>query len=201
VIHLEADYLRSLSYTDDKSAVLRDLMTSFGQDVWNFAFFITKNKDAADDISQEVFLRAFRHLHTFRGQSSVKTWLLTITRNQSINYNRSAYIRKVWLVDRFLTSKITLPSAEHEMFDQLETKYIWHCVMLLPSKLREPLILDAHYQMTIQEIADVLQIRIGTVKSRLSRARAKLTEIMRQSNEMTNQNLQGGMNDGTRTTT
>lgn len=172
---MEADYLKSLSYT--------------------------KNKDAADDISQEVFLRAFSNLHTFRGQSSVKTWLLTITRNQSINYNRSAYIRKVWLVDRLLTSKNALPSAENEMFDRLETKQIWHCVMLLPSKYREPLILDAHYQMTIQEIADVLQIRIGTVKSRLSRARTKLTELMRQSNEMTNQSIQGGMNDGSQKAT
>jgi len=133
-MHLEADYLKSLSYINDEAAVLRDLMTTFGQDVWQYAFFITKNKDAADDLSQEVFLQAYEHLQSFRGHSSVKTWLLTITRNRSINYNRSAYIRKVLLVDRIMSPKMTSPSAELELFDQLETKQIWQCVMQLSSK-------------------------------------------------------------------
>ncbi|TCZ80228.1 sigma-70 family RNA polymerase sigma factor [Paenibacillus albiflavus] len=186
-MHLEADYLKSLSYTFDEAAVLRDLMTTFGQDVWQYAFFMTKNKDAADDLSQEVFLQAYKHLQSFRGHSTVKTWLLTITRNRAINYNRSAYIRKVLLVDRIISPKMTSPSAEHELFDQLETKQIWQCVMQLSSKYREPLILDAHYQMSMYEIADVLQIRIGTVKSRLSRAKAKVTAMLQQAEELTSQ--------------
>ena len=115
------EYLKSMVAVNDASTVLSDWMESFGQDVWNYAFFLTKRKDAADDISQDVFLRAFKHWNDFQGRSSVKTWLLTITRNLSLNYLKSSYMTRVSLTG-WITSKQTEPSAE---------KSLW---MLLPSR-------------------------------------------------------------------
>ncbi|MEK0314239.1 RNA polymerase sigma factor [Cohnella sp. 56] len=75
------EYLKHLTQGYDRSAVLRDLMDLFGDDVWNFAYFLTGRHDTADDLSQEVFLAAYNGLHAFRGDCSVKSWLPTITRN------------------------------------------------------------------------------------------------------------------------
>ncbi|BBI31190.1 hypothetical protein KCTCHS21_05890 [Cohnella abietis] len=92
------------------SANFHLLMTQYGQDVWNLAFVLTKRYDLADDVTQDVFLNAYKAIGTFRGASSVKTWLLSITRNISINYLRSAFMRKVTLTE-WITSKGTSPSA------------------------------------------------------------------------------------------
>src|SRR5690554_2972324 len=96
---------------------LEQLMNQFGQDVWNFAYFLAKNRSLADDITQDVFLQAYLHVASFRGESSVKTWLLKITRNISLNYRKSAFFRKVLLVD-VVISKESIQSAEQSFMER-----------------------------------------------------------------------------------
>ncbi len=151
----------------------RHLMELYGQDVWNLAFTITKKHDLADDVSQDVFLKVYHSIHTFRGKSSIKTWLLSITRNMSINHLRSAFLRRVTLMDR-VTVEGDTSSAEKEAMENQFTHEIWTVVLKLPLKLREVLILHAKFDLNTKEIADVLQLPEGTVKSRLSRARQKM---------------------------
>src|SRR5690606_6717767 len=95
------------------TASFRLLMETHGQEVWNLAFLITKKRDLADDIAQDVFIKAYRNIDTFRGASSIKTWLLVMTRNTAISYTRSAFLRKVMLVDR-IAERGGSPSAEQE---------------------------------------------------------------------------------------
>lgn len=149
-------------------------MDQYGQDVWNFAFFIVRNHSAADDIAQEVFLQAFHHAHTYRGEASIKTWLLKITRNRSYNYRKSTFLKKVLLVDTVRLNERSR-SAEQEFLDQEATNDVWKQVFALPTKLRVVLILHAKYQLPMSEIAAVLGIPEGTVKSRLHNARKKLS--------------------------
>ncbi|MBW7455213.1 RNA polymerase sigma factor, partial [Paenibacillus sepulcri] len=63
------------------SADFRRVMEEYGDDVWSYAYFLTGNKDTADELAQETFVKAFRRLASYRGESSVKTWLLVIARN------------------------------------------------------------------------------------------------------------------------
>jgi RNA polymerase sigma-70 factor (ECF subfamily) len=168
---LAHDYLKYISGI--QSASLHDLMLEHGQEVWNYAFLLTKNHHVSDDIAQEVFLQVFLHISSFQGQSSVRTWLFSITRNTAFNYKKSAFFRKITLLD-FLYPAPSTPSAEEEYLNRTYTDSIWRLVMKLPSKYREVLILDAQYEMPQTEIALLLQISIGTVKSRLYRARAKM---------------------------
>ncbi|WP_442603732.1 RNA polymerase sigma factor [Paenibacillus sp. KN14-4R] len=182
---MEGNYLISLSYTDDTATVLSELMGRYGEDVWKFAYFLTKNKDLADDISQDVFLKVYEKLYTFRGQCSMKSWILTITRNRCLNVMKSSFFRKVSLVG-WIFSVQTVPSAEHELFDRMGTRHIWQCVMQLPIKFREPLILESHYEMSMKDIAYVLGISEGTVKSRLYRARQKLMVILNEEEDDSN---------------
>jgi RNA polymerase sigma-70 factor (ECF subfamily) len=170
---LEGTYWNYLDKMDATS--FRNLMLTYGDDVWNLAFLITKKHDLADDISQDVFLKANQAIGTFRGESSIKTWLLSLTRNISINYLRSAFLRKVTLVE-WVSSHVNSPSAEREAMENQLSDEIWRKVFKLPLKLREVLILHAKFELTTKEIADLLKVAEGTVKSRLSRARKAMNQ-------------------------
>ncbi|GBF78099.1 RNA polymerase subunit sigma-70 [Paenibacillus sp. 598K] len=170
------DYLKTLTDSEDKQAILNELMTSYGKDVWNYAYSMTRKPELADDISQDVFLKVYRSLFTFRSESSLKTWLLTITRNTVLDYRRSAYFRKITLVD-FFSSDGGVQSAEQEVIQADTVNELWDMVMQLPVKYREAIILFAHYQLSMKEIAKILEVSEGTVKSRLHHARLKLSKI------------------------
>lgn len=170
------DYLKYISETTDSKAILRNLMEVHGNDVWNYAFSICRNMDLADDITQDAFLKVYRKLTTFRGESSVKTWLLTITRNTAYDYMRKAFWKKVTLIG-FVNTAGTYQSAESEAVEKLYANDIWNKVMSLPAKYREILILHAHYQLSTKEMAAILNISEGTVKSRLHHARLKAVSL------------------------
>jgi len=175
---LDESYWKHLGQMD--SAGLRQLMLTYGQEVWNLAFLLTKRHHLADDIAQDVFIKAFESIHLFRGASSIKTWLLTITRNTSINYMRTAFMRKVTLTD-WITAKGVNASAEKEAMEQTVTEEIWRMVLELPLKMREVLILHGKYELSTKEIAHVLGVSEGTVKSRLARARSKMSAYWKES--------------------
>jgi RNA polymerase sigma-70 factor, ECF subfamily len=96
---VDHEYVKFIEKWDDES--FHRFMEQYGQDVWNYAYIMTKNREIADDISQEVFIKAYFQISRFRGQSSFKTWLLSITRNLALNHFRSAFFRKVMLVNLF----------------------------------------------------------------------------------------------------
>ncbi|MEI4804502.1 RNA polymerase sigma factor [Bacillus sp. NPDC077411] len=147
------------------------------QDVWNYSFIITKDTHLSDDITQDVFIKAFENWHSFRNESSVKTWLLKITRNTALNYLKSSYFKRISLVSFFRDDKKYL-SAEQEFFNKEEMDGIWNVILNLPKKYREILILDAKYELSYGEIAETLGVSIGTVKSRLHRARTRVSKIL-----------------------
>ncbi|WEK54303.1 MAG: RNA polymerase sigma factor [Candidatus Cohnella colombiensis] len=176
---MEQQYWRNIEAFEGEG--FRELMETYGQRVWDFAFYMTRRFDLADDVTQDVFLQAYRRIGTFRGQSSMQTWLLAITRNVALNYRRASFFRKVVLVDRPIERvNGSSPSAEQEAMSRSRSEELWRVVMVLPVKYREVLLLDAKYDLSLEEIASVLDIPLGTVKSRLSRARSKVTEAWKE---------------------
>ncbi|MEN1936343.1 sigma-70 family RNA polymerase sigma factor [Paenibacillus sp. 102] len=147
------------------------------QDVWNYSFIITKDTHLSDDITQEVFIKVFKKWNSFRNESSVKTWLLKITRNTAFNYLKSSYFKRISLVSFFRNDK-EYPSAEKQFLEKETMNEVWDSVLKLPQKHREVLILDAKYELSYDEIAETLGVSIGTVKSRLHRARARVSKIL-----------------------
>jgi len=174
---LEEDSLKHLSQVGKFE--IEHLVRKYWKDVWNYSYVLTQKHDIADDIAQETFIRAFRSLDSFRSESTVKTWLLKIARNATINYKRSAFFRKMVLMD-YVQNNFSSPSAEKNYFDGRFADRIWELVMRLPLKQREVLLLNAHYQMSLADIADLLVLPEGTVKSRLHRARMKLDEWLKE---------------------
>ncbi|MCP1136164.1 RNA polymerase sigma factor [Paenibacillus polysaccharolyticus] len=168
---------------------LASLMHDYGNDVWNYVYFLTRNTEQADDLSQEVFVRAYTGIANYRGDCSIKTWLLTITRNTTFTYRKSRFFRSsLWGETLSLESdqgdqsgsrktmreRSVYPSAEIEVIRKVHINEIWDIVLALPEKFREILLLHLRYELTTVEIADMLRISQGTVKSRLSRAKDKV---------------------------
>lgn len=179
VKHLSFEYLHYTTAGLEKESILTELMTAHGKDVWKYGYFLTLNAEAADDIMQDVFLRAYQNLYRFRGQSSVKTWLFAIARNAARDYWKSHWVRNmIFFGDKQPTSSSL--SAEQEVVRSFEMEETWKEVLALSKKLREVLLLYAHHGLQINEIAKLLEVSEGTVKSRLHRARTKVTNRLKE---------------------
>lgn len=158
---------------------LREMMETYGSDVWNYAFVLTRSREQANDISQEVFLKAYKNIGKYRGQATLKTWLLTITRNTAFSLRRSSFWRRFVPLGSHPDQGAAL-SAEQEAIGNQYANRIWEIIMALPDKYREVLVLDIQQDLSVAEMSALLGIAQGTVKSRLGRARAKVRTAMKE---------------------
>lgn len=169
----EFDYLKHLTEGYPKSEIIKKIAETHGKDIWNYAYSIAGNATMADDITQDVLLKVMEKIQTFRGASSMKTWLLSITRNTAYT------IRYKQQVKRFISfgqvdEQLHYPSAERVVMDKLDMNEAWEAVMTLPVKYREVLVLFGYHEMSMKQISETLGVPEGTVKSRLHHARIKL---------------------------
>ena len=157
---------------------LEYLMRTYGNDVLRMAYSYVKDYDTAEDIFQEVFIKVNAKLEEFRGESSIKTWILRITVNACKDYLKSAYNRRVTMFSE--EEEENIPAAD--MVEEIERKQdgekIREALLLLPEKYREVLVCLYFEERSVAEAAKVLGLSEGTVKSRLSRAREKFRVIL-----------------------
>jgi RNA polymerase sigma-70 factor (ECF subfamily) len=157
------------------------LVQKYQSRVLTLAARILDNRSEAEDVAQDIFVKVFQSLHEFRGASRFSTWLYRITVNHCLNYIR-----------RRTRQQQTLITAEPEDWRQesltsnphktLEQKERWALVQaklqMLSPEYRTILLLRDFEGLSYEEIADVLQLEGGTVKSRLHRARMELKALL-----------------------
>jgi RNA polymerase sigma-70 factor (ECF subfamily) len=143
------------------------------------AMAVVGRRDEAEDVAQDAFLRAYRALAGFRGEASLKTWLLTITWRQALSHRRSLV---VWL-RRFGSSADEFPevaarSAPHDaqLADSEFRQAVSGAIRTLPRKYREALMLAAAGDHTFEEMSQALGVPAGTLKWRVSEARRQLKQ-------------------------
>ena len=151
---------------------------------YNLARWLVRNDHDAEDIVQESFLKAYRAQENFRG-SEAKTWMLSIVRNTAIDFLR-----------RYKSSAITTlsepgyeptdesPDPERALLQQNRRNQVRQAIARLEREFREPIVLREIEGMSYKEIAAVLDIPMGTVMSRLSRARNLLLVELSASKEV-----------------
>jgi RNA polymerase sigma-70 factor (ECF subfamily) len=145
-----------------------DLVRQYQGDVWRFAYHFTRDRTLADDVTQEAFLRAFRFLGGFRGDSRFTSWLFRIARNCAMDQlrARSATLQRE---SRAPLGPISDPQARVELHAALDAVTPEH---------REPFLLVEVFGLSYQEAADVLGVRVGTIKSRMHRARRAMMDAL-----------------------
>ncbi|MBN1126677.1 MAG: sigma-70 family RNA polymerase sigma factor [Sedimentisphaerales bacterium] len=129
----------------------------------------------AEDVAQEVFLAAFKKIHTYNpAKGCFSTWLFTIARNKSVNAIKRRRIRRVFPIQE--ERRKSAPDDQlqrRELFLRLDA-----ALEELPIRLRTVFVLAVFHELPYEEIARIEGIRIGTVKSRISRVRKKLIVAM-----------------------
>ena len=144
---------------------------------YNLARWLSRSPSDAEDIVQDAMLRAFRAFDGFRG-GDAKPWLLAIVRNCWRNASADTRRRKHTALPEEHEEALPSdePSPEVTVAEASEGRRLNEVIALLPNEFREVLILREMEDMSYREIADVTGVPIGTVMSRLARARALLRE-------------------------
>lgn len=162
-------------YHLNREEKLKWLMKAYGNDVIRIAYTYLKQKQLAEDVAQDVFIKCYEKMDTFRNESSYKTWLIRITVNRCKDVLKSWSFKNLYLTD-FFKPKQNYSSPENSFLGEEENEVISKQVIELPVKLREVIILFYYQEFSIEEIADLLIIKPNTVKTRLHRGRIKLKE-------------------------
>jgi len=144
-----------------------------------FLFCLMGDRDAAQNLTQECFMRAYRSWADFRGESSHTTWLMAIAANLGRDYGRSGRYN-FWkkLLSRseeeYETAVSNLRADESPIEDQIDAKRqvadMWKRVELLPRQQKLVFTLRFYEEMSLSEIAEVTGLALGTIKSHLARA-------------------------------
>ncbi|MGN9839883.1 RNA polymerase sigma factor [Nonomuraea sp. H19] len=158
--------------SDGDTRALTELYERFGEPLFAFLFRLAGDRGTAEEILQDTLLAVWRSAGTFQGRSSVSTWLFGVARRQAHNRLRNA----------------PPPAAAepYERADQLPGPeelavgggWLQSALARLPLAQREVVVLHFVEDLALQDIAEVLGIPVGTVKSRLRLARAKLRECL-----------------------
>jgi len=168
-----------VDYPADPSAALEIMMERHGNDVLRTAFFYLGDRHLAEDVSQEVFLRAYRHWTSFRGDGSVKAWLAKITVHLCRDRLRLKSASEVPADPALLrqdAGRAAGRGAEEEAMRRLGRAGLLRHLAALPPHYHEALYLYYYLDLSTKEIAEATGAPEGTVRGRLSRARELLAE-------------------------
>lgn len=143
---------------------------------YNVARWLSGNDQDAEDIVQESFTKAFQAADGFRG-GDARSWLLAIVRNTALNFiqRRRPKLEVEWS-DKVAEPADRTPGAEVQLIEQTRRNRVRSAIEQLPNEFREALVLREIEGLSYKEIAAVLKAPLGTVMSRLSRARALLMQ-------------------------
>ena len=153
---------------------LERLMDQYGSSLLRMCTLYLKDADLAQDAVQETFIRAYRHLNDYRGESSEKTWLTTIAMNVSRDMLRTAWFRH----QSRSTDIDTLP--EQPAVFEFPDNTVLTEVMRLPAKYREVILLRYYEGLKLKEVASALGLSDGRVRSRLNKANELLRDRLKE---------------------
>jgi RNA polymerase sigma-70 factor (ECF subfamily) len=147
--------------------------------LYSYALVITRNHAEAEDLVQETYVRAMQAMERLRAGSNIKGWLFTILKNIWLNQLRKRR-NGPQMIEIEVWDDVVEPSKDsHDLYvSKMEAEQVRAAIRELPVEFREIILLRGFEDLSYQEIAKVLDCPVGTVMSRLGRARAKLRILL-----------------------
>ena len=176
ILNLDDDFSLIKRFIEGDESTFRVLVQRHKEKVRNIIYLTLNNHDLVDDIAQEVFLTVYKNLGSFRFESQFTTWLYRITVNKCKDHLRKIKIRQIFSPIKESEEELGYEAPP----ENSDIKEIVHsAIAKLPDKLRVPLLLKDIEGLSYQEISESIQCEIGTVKSRIFRAREGLKELLK----------------------
>jgi RNA polymerase sigma-70 factor (ECF subfamily) len=157
-----------------QNSSLRDDLVAAIPNMRAFAISLCGNRDRADDLVQEALVKAWNHLDSFQEGTNLKAWLFTILRNAYFSELRKTK-REVADSDGQLAARLSVPPEQQGHLDLIDLN---RALAQLPPDQREALILVGAEGFSYEDAATISACAVGTVKSRVNRARTRLAELM-----------------------
>jgi len=189
-------------------AAFEALIQDCAGQVYGLALKMMKNREDAEDAAQEAFLKAWRSLSGFKGESRFSSWLYRLTYNTCLDQLRRRQRTQVISLTEQEEDEQTQaerdladegPGPEEQAISRERAAVVRREMDRLSDKLREPLLLRELGGRSYEEIAQALGISVGTVKSRISRARQALADALREDGTFSEYNRQTDSKGGDRT--
>ncbi|MEQ2525068.1 sigma-70 family RNA polymerase sigma factor [Bacillaceae bacterium CLA-AA-H227] len=155
---------------EEREQLLNDAMEQHGDYLKHLIYTYVKDIQKTQDIIQDVFIKFYKNLDHFENRSSIKTYLYRIAVNECKNYLRSWHYRKMEVTEKIFMWKNQI-SIESEYIQREEKQNIAELVRKLSVRYREVIWLYYYLELSVTEIADVLNCSVNTVKTRLTRGR------------------------------
>ena len=179
LFNLTDEQLVELAVSENPEA-FGEIVRRWERKIFALCFGMLAREDEAKDAAQETFISAYRNLKSFRGDAKVSSWLHRIAVNRCLTIKRRAKIRSESFLDDeensdekvFVAPLRLLPSKTTEQNERLNL--VRQAVYSLPVELRQVIVMKEFEEMTFQEISDVLELPLSTVKSRLYTALKQL---------------------------
>lgn len=170
---------------------LSDIYKEYGKMVYNLALQYVNNVSDAEEITQDVFMLVYEKLDTFRGESSLKTWIYRLTINKSLDYIKQKQSKKRWAF--FSKNRVDLTDLDNSVatFDHpgvlLEDKEalskLFSLINKLPENQRTVLILLKIEDLSMEEVMTIMELSYKAVESVFQRAKKKLKDLITQAKE------------------
>lgn len=161
------------------AAAFEQLVTAYRDRVYRLALRLCGNGADADEAAQEAFLAAWRGLPNFRGESRFSTWLYQLATHAAIDLMRREKRHAAGDIDE-VDAPDSAPSPHQQAERNEQRQAVREAVLALPPEQRQVIVLRFMEELSYEEIGAALHLPVGTVKSRLNRAKAALREILSQ---------------------
>ena len=168
---------------DDKRRSFEEEAIPFLDTVYRVALRLAGEPSQADDLTQETMLKAYRAWHQYKQGTNVRAWLLTILRHTFINEyrrdkNRGTTVDVAEYEQFTVFHDVQEVDPEGRFFDQIVDDEVVRALDSLPEEFRECIVLSDIADLSYAEVADIMKVPVGTVKSRLYRARQALQRLL-----------------------
>jgi len=151
-------------------------MREYGTRILRLVYLFVKDRALAEDITQDVFVKVYRHLDSFRGDSDIHTWMYRIAVNECKGYLRSWSFRNIF--PGLLPEKTDERPVEQTVMRRVERENIADLVLTLSRGYRQVIALHYYADMSVAQIADILNMKEGAVRTKLHRARLQLKALI-----------------------
>ena len=166
--------------TERESKILEELMT-YQEKVFLICLGFSRNPADAEDLAQEVYLKALRNIDSLTDLSLVKFWLFRVTRNTCLDFGRKRKLRHHSSLEPE-HEQLDSQTPESQVMAQEQLRSLKEAIRQLPKKQREVFIMKEYGDLSYQEIAETLKVNPGTVMSRLNRARQTIKNRIKEKN-------------------